>query len=317
MKKKTNGHSKLVEQKIIPHLWFDYQTEEAVSFYTSLFENSKIANTTRYGKAGQEIHEQKPGTVMTVDFELAGQKFIALNGGPHFSFTPAISFMVICETEEEVNNLWHKLSAGGEILMPLDSYEWSDRYGWTEDRFGLSWQLYRGDIEAVGQKIVPSLMFISETGRAEEAINFYTSLFKNSEIEGILRYEEEEEQPTDTVKHAQFRLNDEVFMAMDSLPVHDFGFNEAISLLIQCETQEEIDHFWNNLSAVPEAEQCGWLKDQNGVSWQVVPAVLPEMLLDSDPGKVERVTDAFMQMKKLDIVKLEEACKGKIISKNT
>ncbi len=301
------------QQKIIPHLWFNHQAEEAVDFYTSLFENSKTGDITRYAEAGQEIHGQEAGAVMTIEFELSGQKFIALNGGPHFKFTPAISFYVTCETEDEVDELWQKLSEGGNSMMPLDKYDWSEKYGWVQDRYGLTWQISLGNLDDVhGQKIVPSLMFVSKEGQAEEAVNQYTSMFDDSKITGVLHYGPDENQPEGSVMHAQFRLNNgEVFMAMDSSPEHaDFTFNEAVSLLIQCEDQEEIDHFWS-LSAVPEAEQCGWLKDKFGVSWQVAPAQLSEMLNDPDSEKVKEVTQAFLQMKKFDIQKLQDVFEGK------
>lgn len=300
-------------QKIIPHLWFNDEAEEAAEFYTTLFERSNIGSVSRYSEEGKEIHGQEAGSVMTVDFNLAGQSFIALNGGPHFNFTPAISFYVTCETEEEVNRLWIKLSEGGMALMPLDKYDWSEKYGWVKDRYGLTWQISQGSLEDVhGQQIVPSLMFVSEKGRAEEAINLYTSLFEDSSITGLLRYGPGQDQPEGTVMHAQFQLtNGEVFMAMDSSPKHaEFTFSEAVSLQIQCETQEEIDRYWK-LSAVPEAEQCGWLKDKFGVSWQVTPVQLSHMLTDSDTEKVKRVTKAFLQMKKFDIEKLQGAYRGK------
>lgn len=300
-------------QSIIPHLWFDDQAEEAAEFYTSLFEPSGVGTVTRYGKEGFEIHGQPEGKVMTVEFELAGYKIIALNGGPHFSFTPAISFFVVCETESEVDALWQELSEGGAALMPLDTYDWSEKYGWVQDRYGLSWQLSLGELEAIGQKITPLLMYVSKNGRAEEAIERYTSIFDDSEIIGIYRYGADEAQPEGAVMHAQFRLNGEVFMAMDSAPEHaDFTFNEAISLLVNCEDQKEIDYFWDKLSegGDPNAQQCGWLKDRYGVSWQVSPTVLHEMLQDPDPEKVGRVTNAFLQMKKFDVQKLQEAYQG-------
>ncbi|MEX2600076.1 MAG: VOC family protein [Balneolaceae bacterium] len=301
-------------QKILPHLWFDDQAEEAAEFYTSLFENSNIGRTTRYGKAGFETHGQPEGKVMTVEFELGGYQFIALNAGPHFSFTPAISFFVVCETEKEVDSLWTSFLNGGEVLMQLDNYDWSEKYGWVKDRYGLTWQLSLGNLEDVhGQKITPSLMYVGETGQAEEAINLYTSLFNDSKITGILHYGEGEDQPEGSVMHAQFRLNGgEVFMAMDSSPEHaSFTFNEAISLMIQCESQQEIDHFWNRFTTGGgEESMCGWLKDKFGVSWQVVPVVLNEMLQDPDKEKVARVTNAFLQMKKFDIQKLRKAYDG-------
>ncbi len=298
-------------QKIIPHLWFDSEAEEAANFYTSLFDNSSIGAKTHYGKAGFEIHGQPEGKLMTIEFELNGYKFIGLNAGPMFKFTPAISFFVVCETEEEIDRLWKEFSDGGTALMPLDKYDWSEKYGWVQDRFGLSWQLSLGKLEDVhGQKITPSLMYVDENGQAEEAVNLYTSVFKDSEIDGIMRYEAGQDQPEGAVMHAQFKLNGEVFMAMDSSPDNaDFGFNEAISLLIQCESQDEIDHFWR-LSAVPESEQCGWLKDKFGVSWQVSPTILDKMLRDPDQEKVDRVTKAFLRMKKFDIEKLKEVYNG-------
>ncbi|MEO7101312.1 MAG: VOC family protein [Luteolibacter sp.] len=161
-------------QKITPCLWFDGQAEEAAEFYTSIFPNSKITDVSRYGEAGKEIHGREPGSVMVVAFELDGQKFTGLNGGPLFKFTEAISFQV------------------------------------------------------------------------------------------------------------------------------------------DCESQDEVDHFWNNLSkgGPPEAQQCGWLKDKFGVSWQIVPSILPELLGDPDREKSDRAMEALMQMSKLDIAALKRAHAG-------
>lgn len=300
-------------QRIVPHLWFDDQAEEAAQFYTSLFENSGIDTITHYTNEGYEFHGQPEGKVMTVAFELAGHTFVGLNGGPTFTFTPAISFFAVCETEVEVDALWTQLSEGGTVLMELDSYDWSEKYGWVQDRYGLSWQLALGTLDEGGQKITPSLMYVSEHGQAEKAVRFYTSLFDDSDITRILRYGAGDDQPEGTVKHAQFSLNGEQFMAMDSSPDHaDFPFSEAVSLLIQCGSQEEVDYFWEKLTlgGDPTAQQCGWLKDTFGVSWQVAPTVLFEMLQASDPEKVARVTRAFMQMKKFDIQQLHEAYSG-------
>jgi predicted 3-demethylubiquinone-9 3-methyltransferase (glyoxalase superfamily) len=118
-------------QKIIPFLWFDNQAEEAANFYTSIFRNSRIVKAVRYDEAGAEASGRRKGTVMTVAFELEGQEFVALNGGPHFTFSPAISFIVNCETQEEVDELWEKLSEGGE----------KQRCAWLKDKYGVSWQI--------------------------------------------------------------------------------------------------------------------------------------------------------------------------------
>jgi predicted 3-demethylubiquinone-9 3-methyltransferase (glyoxalase superfamily) len=118
-------------QKITPCLWFDNQAEEAVNFYASIFKNSKVGKVARYGEEGARVSGRPKGTVMTVTFELDGQEYMALNGGPHFKFTEAISLVVNCKTQEEVDELWEKLSAGGEKGV----------CGWLKDKYGLSWQI--------------------------------------------------------------------------------------------------------------------------------------------------------------------------------
>jgi predicted 3-demethylubiquinone-9 3-methyltransferase (glyoxalase superfamily) len=118
-------------QKITPFLWFDNQAEEAVNFYTAIFRNAKVVGVTRYGEAGAEAADRAPGTVMTIVFQIHGQEFIALNGGPQFTFSPAISFVVNCATQEEIDDLWEKLSAGGEKI----------ECGWLQDKYGISWQI--------------------------------------------------------------------------------------------------------------------------------------------------------------------------------
>lgn len=294
-------------QTITPYLWFDDQAEEAAQFYTSLFKDSKLGQVARYDKAAAEAAGRPEGSAMIVPFHLAGQEFVGLNGGPHFKFTPAISFFVTLDTEAAVDALWEKLAAGGTPLMPLQAYAWSDKYGWLNDRYGLSWQIGLGEREEVGQTITPALLFVGKQhGRAEEAIRFYTTVFENADITGILRYSAEDNEPEGTVKHAQFTLEGQTFMAMDSSLAHDFTFTEALSFMVKCESQEEVDYFWDRLSAHPEAEQCGWLKDQFGVSWQIVPTIVPKLLSDPDSHKSQRVMQAVLQMKKIDIATLEQ-----------
>jgi predicted 3-demethylubiquinone-9 3-methyltransferase (glyoxalase superfamily) len=299
------------KQKITPHLWFDDQAQEAVEFYTSLFPDSKVGPTTRYSREGFEVHGQPEGKVMTVEFELAGLKFIALNGGPHFQFTPAVSFFVICDSAGEVDELWQWLSAGGTALMELDRYDWSERYGWIQDRFGLSWQLMLDKVEDIGQKMVPCLLFVGDRPQAEDAIKLYTSVFEDSQVLTVSRHDDQGPL-AGMAQYARFRLDGEVFVAMDGGPQHAIGLNEAISFLIACDSQAEIDRFWNELGAGgdPKAQQCGWLKDRFGVSWQVSPTILHEMLLDPDQEGVKRVTRAFLAMKKFDIAELQAAYRG-------
>lgn len=287
-------------------LWFDDQAEDAANFYVSIFENADILNTTPYLV---ETPSDKPiGSVMTVEFELENHTFIALNGGPHFTPNPSISFFVHCETAEEVEQLWEQLSDGGTPLMPLDSYPFSDKYGWVQDKFSVSWQLILSEGDAP-QKLMPSLMFVGKNvGRAEEAINSYTSVFNNTKIKQIARYGAGQEPDEEgTVMFADFELDNQLFAAMDSAQEHNFNFNEAISFMVNCETQDEIDYYWEKLSAVPESEQCGWLKDQFGVSWQIVPENVQELYRDDDTEKAKRAMETMLQMKKLDIEALKNA----------
>jgi predicted 3-demethylubiquinone-9 3-methyltransferase (glyoxalase superfamily) len=299
-------------QKIIPHIWFDEEAEDAARLYTALLPGSAVKRVSRYGKAGFEQHGRPEGTVMTVEFELAGYRFAGINGGPHFRPSPAISYFLVQEHEADVERLWSALLEGGQVLMPMDAYDWSPRYGWLNDRFGVSWQISLGQRADIGgQAIAPALMFVRHrAGQAEDALELYTRVFPNSHVEGILRHDGSGPDATGTVMHAQCYLNGETFMLMDSALPHDFGFTEANSQLVLCETQDEIDHYWHALSAVPEAEACGWLKDRFGVSWQIVPELLIDMMTDADRSKVDSVTEAIMQMKKLDIARIRQAYAG-------
>lgn len=288
-------------QKITSFLWFNNQAEEAMNFYTSLFKNSKIGDIRRYGEAGPGPE----GSVMTATFQLAGQEFMALNGGPQYTFTPAISFFVTCETEQEIDDLWAGLGEGGTALMELDKYPFSEKFGWVQDKFGLSWQL---NLTGQTQSINPFLMFVGEQqGQAEEAMNFYTSLFKNSNLIRIERYGPGSVETEGTVVHAAFSLNDQTFMAMDSSREHAFTFTPAISFFVNCETQAEVDTLWAKLTEGGEEHPCGWLQDKYGVSWQIIPSILGELLGDRDPAKAQSVMKAMFQMKKIDIKALKQA----------
>jgi predicted 3-demethylubiquinone-9 3-methyltransferase (glyoxalase superfamily) len=289
-------------EKITPHLWFDNNAEEAAKFYTSIFKNSKVKNVTT-------LHNTPSGTVEIFTIELLDQEFTLISAGPLFKFNPSASFLVACNTKEEVDELWGNLSNGGVALMELGEYPFSEKYGWVQDKYGLSWQvIYVGD-QKIKQRIIPTLLFVGKQyGKAGEAMNFYASVFENARVGDILHYSKGEEPDKEgTVKHASFILEGQEFAAMDSARGHNFEFNEAISFMVHCETQEEIDYYWGKLSAYPEAEQCGWLKDKYGLSWQIVPILMDEMLKDNDEKKIERVTEAFLQMKKLNIAKLKEA----------
>jgi predicted 3-demethylubiquinone-9 3-methyltransferase (glyoxalase superfamily) len=284
-------------ETITPHLWFDTQAREAAEFYTSVFPDSRIETTNT-------LDNTPSGSVDIVDFELCGQDFMAISAGPLFKFNPSISFLVSCASKDEVDRLWNTLIDGGSALMELGAYPFSERYGWLQDRYGLSWQLMFG--QGPKQRITPVLMFTGpQAGKCEEAMNFYASVFDDSNVNVLLRHGNGGPDAPGTVQYAQFQLEGQQFAAMDSAHPHGFAFNEAISLLVQCDTQEEIDHYWSRLSADPRAEQCGWLKDKFGVSWQITPRAMQTMLATKDKKKIAAVTQAFLQMKKFDLAKLQ------------
>ena len=153
-------------QKITPFLWFDNQAEEAVNYYISIFKNSKIVGVTRYGEAGANVSGKPNGTVMTIAFRIEGQEFVALNGGPAFTFSPAISFVVNCETQEEVDNLWEKLSEGGEIV----------ECGWLKDQYGVSWQIV--------PTILGELLQDKDAGKSERVMKAMLQM-KKLDIKGL------------------------------------------------------------------------------------------------------------------------------------
>lgn len=299
-------------KKITPHLWFNKEAKEAAKLYTSLFPNSKITSVN-------VVHNTPSGDCDIVSFELAGQPFMAISAGPIFKPNPSISFFVNFDPSKDQNasknldDLWKKLSDGGKVLMALDKYEFSEKYGWIQDKYGFSWQLIltnpQGDPRPM---IVPSFLFVGGVcGKAEEATDFYISVFKDSKRGITARYPKGMEPDKEgTVMYTDFMLANQWFAAMDSAHKHDFNFNEAISMIVPCENQEEIDYFWKKLSAVPAAEQCGWLKDKYGVSWQIWPTALGEMMESGTPEQVDRLTKAFLQMKKFNIAELKKAFRG-------
>ncbi len=294
-----------MQQKITPHLWFDKEAKEAAQVYTSTFKDAKIKNITT-------LRGTPSGDTDIVTIELFGQEFTLISAGPLFKFNPSVSFLVACPTKEETDALYSALSKGGTVLMPLDKYPFSERYAWITDKYGLSWQLASFGSLPIKQKITPTVMFVGKVaGKAEEAVDFYVSVFHNSAVGQTARYGKGEEPDVEgTVKHATYTLEGEEFAAMDSALEHNFAFNEAISFIVHCETQEEIDYYWNKLSADPKAEICGWLKDKYGFSWQVVPNAMDRMMQSKDEKAVARVTEAFLKMKKLDIAALEKAYRG-------
>jgi predicted 3-demethylubiquinone-9 3-methyltransferase (glyoxalase superfamily) len=288
----------MTNQTIVPHLWYDKEAQEAAAFYASVFgQNPQSTDVTT-------IDDTPSGSADIVAFEIFGQPFVAISAGPMFTINPSISFHLRCRTAAEVDEIYDKLAPGGIVMMPLGAYPFSQRYSWVQDKYGVSWQIIctQGDWE---QRIMPAMMFTKEVcGKAEEAINFYASVFPNADAQVLMRYEAgEEPDAAGTVKYAQFHLGGQEFAAMDSAHMHNFTFNEAVSFMVNCKDQAEIDYFWGKLSAFPEAEQCGWLKDRYGVSWQILPANMGELL----SRNLARTVPVMLAMKKIIIEDLHRA----------
>lgn len=297
---------------VIPHLWYDREAGEAAEFYCSVFPDSAVTSRTT-------LRDTPSGDSELVTFKLWGMPFMAISAGPLFKFNPSISFIVNFDPSREprarelLDEAWDKLAAGGTALMPLGEYPFSPRFGWIQDRYGLSWQLMLTHPEGEPRPpIVPSLMFTgANAGRAEEARELYLSVFDNSRPGSLLRYGPGREPDREgTVMITDFMIENTWLAAMDSAYEHGFSFNEAVSLLVRCDTQEQIDRYWSALSAVPEAEQCGWLKDRFGLSWQIAPKAMDKLMSSGTPEQLARVQAAFMKMKKFDIAELERAAKG-------
>jgi predicted 3-demethylubiquinone-9 3-methyltransferase (glyoxalase superfamily) len=287
-----------MSKNIFPCFWFDPETgsaQEAAEYYCEAFKDATITVDAD----------------VFVSLELFGQKVVLLNGGSQYRPNPSISLFMVFETMEELEQTWLTLAGEGSVLMPLDKYDWSDKYGWVQDKFSVNWQLAYGKVSDVGQNFALSLLFTgAQHGRAEEAVNLYTSIFKESSIDGIQKYTDLDQNTyaPATVMHAQFKLDGYTFMAMDSGEETDHPFSEGVSIMVECNTQHEIDAFWEYLTAGGgEESMCGWLKDKFGVSWQILPDTLLTMVSHPDKERSKRVMDAFMQMKKFDIATLEKA----------
>lgn len=276
---------------IYPCICLKGKMKEAAEFYVNTFGDGHVGSVNPY----------------VTEVVLSGQKLLIMNEGPVAAPSPAVSFMVMLSEPEVTEALWNKLLEGSKVMMALNSYPWSEKYGWLEDKYGVSWQLYTGDTSRSSQKFSPTFMFTgTNAGKAEEAIQLYTQLFPSSAVQGILKYGEGEGDSTDLVKHAQFVVDGFTMMAMDSSYNHGFTINDAVSLVVECDTQDEIDIYWNALTADGGKEvACGWLYDKFGVAWQIVPAKISQWMFDKEKGP--RMMSALMKMKKLIIADLENA----------
>lgn len=278
-------------QKIIPNLWSNGNAREMAEFYASSFPDSRITGGSKYPESKEEGLEDfqlaMAGKDLTIELNLSGLDFVIINADDTFKSNSSNSFMVNFDpsqdenAKENLNALWEKLIDGGTALMQLDKYPFSEWYGWVQDKYGYSWQLILTDPDGEPRPvIIPSFMFGGQAqNRASEAMDFYVSVFENSSRGAAYPYGEQTGPASpEALMFADFNLCGQWFTANDSAVEQNFNFSEAVSFQVNCRDQTEIDELWSKLSSVPENEQCGWCKDKFGVSWQIVPENMGELM---------------------------------------
>lgn len=278
-------------QKITPNLWFDGNASEAAEFYTGVFPGGTIIGGSKYPANAEEgladFQKDLAGKDLTVDISLGGHDFTLINAGSEFKATPANSFLVNFDPSkdeqavERIDHVWNVLIDGGEALIEIGEHPFSKRYGWVRDKYGFSWQLMLTNPEGEPRPfIIPDLLFgAGVQNQAEAAMRYYASVFEDSLVNVVARYPEDNPPVVkDAVMFGEFKLAGQWFAAMDSAVPQTTTFTEAVSYAVVCKDQAEIDAFWEKLSAVPASEQCGWCKDKFGVSWQIVPENMEELM---------------------------------------
>lgn len=287
-------------QTIIPHLWYDTEAKEAVAFYVELF-GGKIDWT-------YTITDTPSGDSDLIQFQLGDMTLAAISAGPYFKLNESMSLMVNVASKDEVTRLYQALSEGGRILMPLGEYPFSPYYVWLEDRFGLSWQLsYAPDLDKPHQFDICLLFSQEQVGLAQPMLDYYKNKLPQASV-GKLSYYGEGEAAVEAAKlnYAELLVAGQKMIVMDHGYGGEASFNEAFSLMVYVDSPDELNFYYDLLSAVPEAEMCGWVKDQFGISWQIVPRILMEAYDTANPETVKAVNDAVLQMRRLDFDQIKE-----------
>lgn len=287
-------------QPIIPHLWYDTEAKEAVAFYVDLFGGKLDWTYT--------ITDTPSGDSDLIQFQLGDMTLAAISAGPYFKLNESMSLMVNVASKDEVTRLNQALSEGGRILMPLAEYPFSPYYVWLEDRFGLSWQLsYAPDLDKPYQFDICLLFSQDQVGLAQPMLDYYKDKLPQASV-GQLSYYGEGEAAVEAAKlnYAELLVAGQKMIVMDHGYGGEASFNEAFSLMVYVDSQDELNFYYDLLSAVPEAEMCGWVKDQFGISWQIVPRILMEAYDTASPETVKAVNDAVLQMRRLDFDQIKE-----------
>ncbi|MFT3661862.1 MAG: VOC family protein [Gordonia sp. (in: high G+C Gram-positive bacteria)] len=298
-------------QKIVPNIWFDGTAAEAAEHYARVLPDTSGRVLMRYPEEGlPDFQKALAGQPLTAEIvvgesaEDGGCRIVLINAGPEFAPNESISFMLNFDPSRDpdaaatLEAVWAGLGDGGEVLAELDEYPFSPRYGWIRDRYGVTWQLILTHPDGEPRPfVIPSLLFCGAAqNRAKAAIAAYTSLFDDSGVGMIVDYSTATGAVrADSVMFGDFRLAGQWFTAVDSPEPRDFSFTCGVSLQVNCADQAEIDRCWEALSAVPEAEQCGWCADEFGLSWQIVPEEMGSLMASPE------AYGAMLAMKKIVI----------------
>ena len=302
---------------IVPNLWFDGSAREAVDFYLEALPDCHVTDVSHYPHEGlPPFQEAMAGQELTIEFTVAGQRLVAINAGAEFRPNPSISLMlnfdpsVDAQAQEHLHRVWQALGRGGTALAPLGETSFSRCFGWMQDRYGVCWQLILTDPRGAPRPFVlPSLLFAGpQRGSALQAIEYYVDVFRpRAEMAGLGtviphsrtgKDSTEDASDDGLLEFADFQLCGQWLTAADDTGSADFTFTEGVSLQVDCADQTEIDRLWKLLSSSPEAEACGWCRDRFGVSWQIVPANIGELM--QRPKAYERL----LGMKKIVIDEL-------------
>lgn len=295
-------------QKLVPNVWCNRNASDVADLYTTVFNGASSKVTGRYPTEGlAEFQRGFEGLPLTIDVDIRGYQISLINSDDTFAPNPSISFIVNCDplmydgseqaAKEDIDRMWAALlTNGGSELMPLQEYPHSKWYGWVQDQFGVSWQLMLTDPSGDPRPfIVPQIMFAGDNdGKAQEALDLYSSVLPDARTGTVAPYPDGmRDKPG--LMFAELQSGDDWLSVMDGGTDHDFTFTCGMSIEVRCDGQAEIDRLWDALSAVPEAEACGWLADKFGVSWQIIPANMAELM--ERPNAFENM----MTMKKLVI----------------
>ena len=273
-----------MNKKIIPQLWFSNNALEAAELYVSIFENSSLLDTS-------PIQDESSGQEKYVKFILDGLQLEAFSAGSYFNFNTASSLLVHCESDDELEYLWHKLKEDGRIHKDLCLDKNDLMYGCLQDKFGLVWRFIKTK-ENIRQKITPCLLFSGDT---QKALIYYEDIFENSIIKFLDKNQDNH------LIYADFKIDDLELVCIDVEAEENPGFAEAFTFVIKCENQIDVNYYWKRLSYESGAEEFGWLKDKFGLSWHIVPKSLDQKLMLGFLQQREAVIIKTLEMKKIII----------------